>query len=61
METLLGDASRAQCELGWKSRRSFSDLVKEMAEEDFKTAQRDALIKKSGFVAFNYHETKNEF
>lgn len=57
VETLLGDASRAQRELGWKSRRSLSDLVKEMAEEDFKTAQRDALIKKAGFAAFNYHES----
>ncbi len=56
VEALLGDASRAERELGWKPRTSFRELVKEMAEEDFKTAQRDALIKKSGYAAFNYHE-----
>ena len=56
VETLLGDASKAQRELGWRPRVSFRELVKEMVEEDFKVAQRDALVKKHGFSAFNFHE-----
>jgi GDPmannose 4,6-dehydratase len=56
VETLLGDASKAQRELGWKPRTSFADLVSEMVAEDLKEAERDALIHKHGFQAFRYHE-----
>jgi GDPmannose 4,6-dehydratase len=31
-------------------------LVKEMVEEDLKAAERDALVRKHGFSAFNFHE-----
>lgn len=56
VENLLGDASKARRELGWEPRTSFNELVKEMVEEDFKIAQRDALIQKHGYSPFNYHE-----
>jgi len=56
VETLLGDATKAERELGWKPRISFHELVQEMVEEDLKAAKRDALIRNHGYVAFNYHE-----
>jgi GDPmannose 4,6-dehydratase len=56
VETLLGDASKARRELGWKPRTSFADLVSEMVTEDLKEAERDALVHKHGFNAFRYHE-----
>lgn len=36
VETLLGDASKAQRELGWKPETSFKDLIYEMLEYDMK-------------------------
>ena len=56
VETLLGDASKAKRELGWRPRTSFTELVREMAEEDLQIAERDALIKKHGYSVFNFHE-----
>ncbi|MGB6974495.1 MAG: GDP-mannose 4,6-dehydratase [Terracidiphilus sp.] len=57
VEALLGDAGKAKRELGWEPRTKFRELVKEMAEEDLKTAERDALIKKHGYSVFNHHES----
>ena len=57
VETLLGDASKAQRELGWTPRTSFDELVREMVEADLKAAQRDALVLRHGFDAYNVHET----
>ena len=56
VETLLGDATKARTELGWKPRITFRELVKEMAEEDLKEAERDALVRKHGYAVFNFHE-----
>jgi len=56
VETLLGDASKAKQKLGWAPKISFEELVREMALEDLKAAERDELIKKHGFKASNYHE-----
>ena len=57
VETLLGDASKAQRELGWSPRISFDELVREMIEADLKAAERDALVRKHGFDAYNVRET----
>lgn len=56
VETLLGDPSKAKQKLGWTPKITFVELVAEMAREDYKSAQRDELIKKHGFKAMNYHE-----
>ena len=56
VETLLGDATKAKEKLGWTPRTSFRELVAEMVREDLKAAERDELIKKHGFSAFDYHE-----
>jgi GDPmannose 4,6-dehydratase len=56
VETLLGDPSKAREKLGWQTRISFDELVAEMVREDYKSAQRDELVKKHGFTVFDYHE-----
>jgi GDPmannose 4,6-dehydratase len=56
VETLLGDASQAREKLGWVPKISFADMVAEMVAEDLKIAQRDDLVLKSGYTAYNYHE-----
>jgi GDPmannose 4,6-dehydratase len=56
VETLLGDASKAKEKLGWTPQISFQSLVSEMMREDLKAAERDELVKRHGFSAFNYHE-----
>jgi GDPmannose 4,6-dehydratase len=56
VETLLGDARKARRKLGWKPKVAFKDLVGEMMREDLKSAERDALVKKHGYSAYDYHE-----
>ena len=56
VETLLGDAAKAKEKLGWTPRTSFKDLVSEMVREDLKSAERDELVKKHGFTAYDFHE-----
>ncbi len=56
VETLLGDATKARTKLGWKPRISFEELVAEMAREDYRSAQRDQLVLREGFKAYDYHE-----
>ncbi len=56
VETLLGDPTKAHQKLGWKPRISFKELVAEMVREDLKAAERDELVKKHGYQAFDYNE-----
>lgn len=56
VETLLGDASNAKNKLGWTPKTTFEELVTEMVREDLKSAERDELVKRHGYSAFNYHE-----
>ncbi len=56
VETLLGDASKARRKLGWSPKIKFPELVAEMMREDLKSAERDELVKKHGFAAYDYHE-----
>lgn len=56
VETLLGDATKARVKLGWTPKITFQELVSEMMREDMKSAQRDELVKKHGFDAYNFHE-----
>ena len=56
VETLLGDPTKARVKLGWTPKTTFHELVSEMVREDLKSAQRDELVKKHGFAAFDYHE-----
>jgi GDPmannose 4,6-dehydratase len=56
VETLLGDPTKARVKLGWTPTTTFQELVSEMVREDLKSAQRDELVKKHGYEAFDYHE-----
>ncbi len=57
VETLLGDSSKAQRELGWTATTSFDQLVAEMVDADLTAAKRDALVRSHGFNAYNVRET----
>ncbi|MBB3133614.1 GDPmannose 4,6-dehydratase [Rhizobium pisi] len=56
VETLLGDATKAKEKLGWTPKITFEELVQEMMREDLKAAERDELVKRHGFSAYDYHE-----
>lgn len=56
VETLQGDASKANRELNWHPRTTFEKLVREMVEEDLQIAEKDALVKKHGYAVLNLHE-----
>ena len=56
VETLLGDASKARTRLGWSPTTSFPHLVAEMVRADLDQAERDALVRRHGYDAFDYNE-----
>jgi GDPmannose 4,6-dehydratase len=56
VETLLGDPTKAKQKLGWTPKITFHELVSEMVREDLKSAERDELVKKHGFTAYDYNE-----
>lgn len=56
VETLLGDPTKAKQKLGWTPKITFDELVAEMVREDYKSAERDELVKKHGYQAMDYHE-----
>jgi GDPmannose 4,6-dehydratase len=56
VETLLGDPTKAREKLKWNPRVTFIELVAEMVKEDLKYAERDELVKRHGFSAFDSYE-----
>jgi GDPmannose 4,6-dehydratase len=56
VETLLGDPTKAREKLGWTPKTSFRELVREMVQEDYKSARRDDLVRRHGFDAYDHHE-----
>jgi GDPmannose 4,6-dehydratase len=49
VDTLLGDATRAREELGWKSEISAKEMCAEMAAVDLAEAKRTAFLMKNGY------------
>ena len=56
VELLIGDASKAQTQLGWSPKYSLDMLVKEMVEADVELFRKEKLLKESGFVIRNQYE-----
>lgn len=56
VESLLGDASRAREQLGWRPQTSFKELVAEMVAADLESAQRDELTRRHGYRSLDHHE-----
>jgi GDPmannose 4,6-dehydratase len=56
VENLLGDPTKAKEKLGWETKISFEEMVREMMENDLSLAKRDSLIKEHGFRAHDYNE-----
>jgi GDPmannose 4,6-dehydratase len=56
VETLLGDPTKAKKKLGWQARITFDELVAEMAREDLRAAERDALVRQHGHRPYDHHE-----
>ena len=56
VDALLGDPTKAKEKLGWSPGISFQELVTEMVREDLKSAERDELVKRHGYSAYDYHE-----
>ena len=56
VQSLLGDATKAREKLGWRPRVTFQDLVREMVAVDLEAAERDKLVKSSGYRVLAHHE-----
>ncbi len=56
VDTLLGDSRKAQERLGWYPHIDFERLIGEMVEEDLREAERDAMVRKSGYRIFGNSE-----
>lgn len=56
VNALLGDASKAHEQLGWRAEIGFDELVRGMVETDERLAERDALVQREGFSVFRPHE-----
>ena len=56
VDTLLGDAAKANEKLGWQPKISFESLVREMVQQDLDVAERDELYRRHGFKTMDYNE-----
>jgi GDPmannose 4,6-dehydratase len=56
VDSLIGDATKARTKLGWRPRVNFRELVREMVASDLQAAERDQLVKTSGYQVYEYHE-----
>jgi GDPmannose 4,6-dehydratase len=56
VDSLVGNAEKARCKLGWQPRVSFRELVAEMMKADMDAAQREKLVQQNGFRVYSYPE-----
>ncbi len=56
VDLLMGDASKAQKELGWTTNITFNELVKEMVEADLELFKRDQYLMEGGHKVYNHNE-----
>ena len=48
---LLGDSSKAQKELNWKIKTSFSELVKMMVDSDIELAKQEKVLLENNLIS----------
>lgn len=56
VDLLIGDASKAQQQLGWKPKYDLAALVNDMVLADLQVMRKDEYLKKGGFTPLNYFE-----
>lgn len=56
VELLIGDPTKANDELGWKSRHSLEDLINDMMLSDLNKVKEDVYLRAGGFSTKNYFE-----
>ena len=56
VDLLIGDATKAEKELGWKPSINFKDLIKEMIRSDLELFKKDIHLKKGGFNTLSQEE-----
>lgn len=56
VDSLLGDACKAQRELGWHPTTTFPELVREMMHAELTDLRKFALVQESGFPVHTYNE-----
>jgi len=56
VELLIGDATKAFEQLGWKPKYDLAALIEDMVQADLKEVQKEDYLKKGGFNTLNYFE-----
>ncbi len=56
VDLLIGDASKARKQLGWKPKYDLQALVREMVNADVELFRREKILKESGFYVKNQYE-----
>lgn len=56
VDLLIGDAAKANKQLGWTPKYTLSEMVKEMVAADIELFRRNKLLKEAGFDVLNQHE-----
>jgi GDPmannose 4,6-dehydratase len=56
VDLLIGDASKARKELGWKPKYDLPMLIKEMVHADIEFFRKEKVLKDSGFYVRNQYE-----
>jgi GDPmannose 4,6-dehydratase len=56
VELLIGDATKAFKNMGWKPKYDLAAIVKEMVAYDLNLFKKDKYLKDGGHEVFNYHE-----
>lgn len=56
VELLIGDATKAFEQLGWKPKYDLAALIEDMMQADLKEMQKEEYLKRGGFNTLNYFE-----
>lgn len=56
VDILLGDATKAQTELGWTPEYQLPEIVADMMQADLRGQKQEAFLKSGGFTTLNYYE-----